>query len=132
MNQGKSEEGKIQVNTKTFVHDHHGWIEVEISDDGSGISPELIREKVKAASPSMNVEQLASDDEVIQFIFQPGFTTRNLPGEFSGRGIGMDAVKAEVERLGGWVKVSSKIGEGTKVTICVPEQGIGEKLLLSA
>lgn len=132
VNQGKSQEGKIQVNTKSFVHDRHRWIKIEIFDDGSGISPEVIREKIKGTFPNMNVEQLASDDEIIQFIFQPGFTTRDLPGEFSGRGIGMDAVKAEVERLGGWVKVSSKMGEGTKVTICVPEQGIGEKLLLSA
>lgn len=117
---GKNPAGKIEVDvTSCQVNGQAGW-QLVVRDDGKGISPSLIRRKLAERKPDLNTDGL-SDHEVIQFIFDAGFSSRDQIGEFSGRGVGMDAVKTEVERLGGKVWVDSVEGSGTTVTLQVPD-----------
>ena len=122
MKKGKSEAGKILVSTRKVILENRESIELIISDDGSGISPEAVRRIVKDMIPGVDERTINDDREVIQFIFHPGLSTRSIPGEFSGRGVGMDAVKNEVQRLGGRVRVESEVDLGTKFIIVVPDK----------
>ena len=67
-----------------------------------------------------------SDDQLMQAIFLPGFSSRDEAGEFSGRGVGMDAIKDEVTNLGGRVYVESRVGKGTRLIIDVPDVTLEE------
>ena len=69
---------------------------------------------------------------MIQFIFRPGFSSREEVGEFSGRGVGMDAVRYEVKKMGGEIHVSSTPGEGTVLSIKVPLESLPVNMPLSA
>jgi two-component system chemotaxis sensor kinase CheA len=120
LKKGKNEAGKIVVSTRRVILENRESIELIISDDGSGISPEAVRKIVKDMIPGVDERTINDDREVIQFIFHPGLSTRSIPGEFSGRGVGMDAVKNEVQRLGGRVRVESEVDLGTKFIIVVP------------
>lgn len=122
LKKGKSEAGKILVSTRKVILENWESIELIISDDGSGISPEAVRKIVKDMIPGVDERSINDDGEVIQFIFHPGLSTRSIPGEFSGRGVGMDAVKNEVQRLGGSVRVESEVDLGTKFIIVVPDK----------
>jgi len=116
----KTAAGNIRVKAESFGHERAPWVRLTVRDDGAGIDPEKIRLKLKEKFPDRDYSSL-SDQDVIQTIFLPGFTSRESVGEFSGRGIGMDAVKTEVERLNGRVWVESKVGEGTNLIIEFPE-----------
>lgn len=116
----KPEMGNISVVAENFGHERAPWVRMVISDDGAGIDPVKIRAKLKEKFPDRDYSTL-SDQDVIQTIFLPGFTSKEVVGEFSGRGIGMDAVKTEVERLNGRVWVESEPEEGTKLIIEFPE-----------
>ena len=96
-------------------------IKIITSDDGRGIDPAKIKEKASKLE-ILKQEELneLSDNEIIQFIFLPHFTTREKATETSGRGIGMDEVKNQVKNLKGKVHVDSKIGKGTHITILIP------------
>lgn len=122
LKKGKNEAGKILVSTRKVILENRESIELIISDDGSGISPEAVRKIVKDMIPGVDERSINDDREVIQFIFHPGLSTRSIPGEFSGRGVGMDAVKNEVQRLGGRVRVESEVDLGTKFIIVVPDR----------
>lgn len=122
LKKGKGEVGKIVVSTRKIILGNKEWIELIISDDGSGISPDAVRKIVKDMISDLDERLINDDHEVIQFIFHPGLSTRSIPGEFSGRGVGMDAVKNEVQRLGGRVRVESKVDLGTRVIIVVPDK----------
>src|SRR5690606_5533160 len=97
---GKSEMGHIDVKVEQFSKNESHWIRITIEDDGAGISIEKMRQKVAATEPSVDVHKL-SDTEVAQYVFSSGISTKEEVGEFSGRGIGMNAIKAEAEHLGG-------------------------------
>lgn len=120
LKKGKTEAGKITVSTRKIILESRESIELIISDDGAGISPEVVRGIVRDRLTGVDQRLIDDDREVIQFIFHPGLSTRSIPGEFSGRGVGMDAVKSEVQRLGGKVRVESEVDLGTKVIIVVP------------
>jgi two-component system chemotaxis sensor kinase CheA len=94
---------------------------VEVADDGHGIDPAVIR-RVAAEHGVMTAEALGavSDDDVLELIFAPGFSTAAAVTDLSGRGVGMDAVRSTVERLGGRVSVRSRLGEGTTVRFILP------------
>lgn len=85
-----------------------------ISDDGKGINKEKVLKHAldKGLLNREEVDQLKSRD-ILNLIFQPGFSTLDQATRFSGRGVGMDSVKHEVEALGGTIKVRSAEGEGT-------------------
>jgi two-component system chemotaxis sensor kinase CheA len=112
---GKSEEGQVTI--KAF-HEGNNLV-IEIRDDGKGINPKIIREKaiekkVISASSSM------SDDDIVNLIFHPGFSTKDAVSEISGRGVGMDVVKTNIEKLSGEVKVITELGKGSVFKVVLP------------
>lgn len=120
LDSGKDEGGTIEILTETVENKAGGWIRIQIRDDGRGIDPTVIRSKLQEKVSGSDFSNL-SDDEVLQQIFNPGFSSRSEVGEFSGRGVGMDAIKSEVIKLGGSIKVESKVGEGTLLTVEIPD-----------
>lgn len=114
---GKPEAGNIKV--RCDIDEELKKFKMLIEDDGGGIDPDLIREKLE--EKGFSSEYLAQPNEkIIQGIFEPGFSSRDEVGDFSGRGIGMDAVKTEVIKLGGNIHVESELGKGTKLFIEIP------------
>lgn len=98
-----------------------GQVNIEISDDGAGLNRERIRQKVTERGLA-TAEQAArmSDREIYNVIFLPGFSTAQKITNVSGRGVGMDVVKTNVEKIGGTVDVHSMAGQGTTVRIKIP------------
>ena len=98
-----------------------GQVNIEISDDGAGLDVERIRKKAVERSV-VTAEQAArmGDREIFNLIFLPGFSTAEKVTNVSGRGVGMDVVKTNVEKIGGSVDVQSKRGKGTTVRVKIP------------
>lgn len=94
---------------------------IEISDDGKGLNPDEIKFKAvkKGLIRSGQIEDM-SNEEALQLIFSPGFSTRDEVSELSGRGVGMDVVKTNTEKIGGMVNLDSKVGEGTTFALKIP------------
>ncbi|MFN7824077.1 MAG: ATP-binding protein [Pseudobdellovibrionaceae bacterium] len=110
---GKLPEGEIRIHAQVVKN----WLILEIKDNGRGIHPQKIREKLdKQGFP----HEQESDEQVIQHVFDSQFSTKELVTELSGRGVGMDAIRAEAQALGGEASVQSVIGSGTKLTLRVP------------
>ena len=98
-----------------------GQVNIEISDDGQGISADAIRETaVDRGFITADAAARMSDNEVVQLIFQPGFSTANNVSNVSGRGVGMDVVKTNVEKIGGSVDIKTEEGVGTTFKIKIP------------
>lgn len=115
---GKPPQGRLELTARQ----DGGWVVLEVSDDGAGISLEAIREKA-LKKQLVTQEQLEgmSDQEVMDLIFLPGFSTSSLITELSGRGVGMDVVKRSVvDGLQGVISMSSRPGEGTRMTLRLP------------
>ena len=114
---GKSPEGTVKLAAER-KKDH---ISIIVEDDGAGIDPEKIRKKAleKGVISESEVNAM-SDQQLINLIFLPGFSTAEKITETSGRGVGMDIVKTKVEALGGTVNVESTVGKGTRVTLTLP------------
>jgi two-component system, chemotaxis family, sensor kinase CheA len=94
---------------------------VDVSDDGSGIDPAVVRRKARASGVvTEEVLHGLSDEQVIDLIFSAGFSTATAISDVSGRGVGMDVVRTTVERLGGRVSVTTRIGAGTTVRLDMP------------
>lgn len=114
---GKSEEGLI------FMRAFHegGQVNIEISDDGGGIDPERLKEKA-VAKGLISAEHASrlSEREAFNLIFLPGFSTAAQVTNVSGRGVGMDVVKTNIERIGGTVDVHSQVGHGTTFKMKIP------------
>lgn len=106
---------------------------VELRDDGRGIDPDAIR-RVALERQLMGAEELAAlpDASVIDLIFRPGFSTADQVTDLSGRGVGMDAVRAAVGRLGGKVSLESVLGQGTTVRLVLPLSNVLTKVVLVA
>lgn len=94
---------------------------IEISDDGKGLDPDEIKFKAvkKGLIRSGQIEGM-SNEEALQLIFSPGFSTRDEVSELSGRGVGMDVVKTNTEKIGGLINLDSKVGEGTTFSLKIP------------
>ena len=95
-----------------------GWLDIRIEDDGQGVNPEAIRTKLRELGKEEEAES-ESDSQVIQHIFD-GFSTKEVVTDVSGRGVGLSAVKEEVTRLGGTVRVESILGKQTVFHMRVP------------
>ena len=117
LQRGKPAEGKVKIDVKLVASRTGPMLRLAISDDGNGIDPAKIREKLKGSGKPVDG---LSDQELIDKVFEPGFSTARQVSEFSGRGVGLDAVRAEVERIGGTIAVSSIVGKGTTFTLSVP------------
>ncbi len=115
--EGKPREGKIILRAY-----HEGnYIVVKVIDDGRGINPEKILQKAieKGIYTEEEARSLTRKD-ILNIIFHPGFSTAEKVTNISGRGVGMDVLKSNIERLNGIIDVESEIGEGTTVTIKIP------------
>lgn len=114
---GKPAEGRVTVKA---VH-QSGHVAIEISDDGAGIPLDRVRAKA-VANGLLTPERAAqmSDAESTALIFLPGLSTASNVTSVSGRGVGMDVVKTNVERLGGTVEVETRLGEGTTFRLKLP------------
>ncbi|WP_237172228.1 chemotaxis protein CheA [Pandoraea norimbergensis] len=111
--------GKDPVGQLVLSAAHQGGnIVIEVSDDGAG----LRREKIlaKAQQQGMNVSDSMADEEVWQLIFAPGFSTAEAVTDVSGRGVGMDVVKRNIQQMGGHVEILSTRGKGTTIRIVLP------------
>jgi two-component system chemotaxis sensor kinase CheA len=114
---GKSAEGRLSMRA---FHEG-GQVNIEISDDGVGIDVGRVKQKALSGGLATG-EQLArmSEREIISLIFLPGFSTAEKVSNVSGRGVGMDVVKTNIEKIGGTVDVSSIQGQGTTLRIKIP------------
>ncbi len=111
--------GKSQTATIRLSAWHQGgYIAIQVSDDGRGLNREKILHKAREAG--MNVSDAMPDAEVWPLIFAPGLSTAAEVTDISGRGVGMDVVRKNIQSLGGNVDIESAAGEGTKVTIRLP------------
>jgi two-component system chemotaxis sensor kinase CheA len=98
-----------------------GQVNIEISDDGAGLNPERIRKKaVERAVVTTEQAARLTEREIFNLIFLPGFSTAEKVTNVSGRGVGMDVVKTNVEKIGGTVDVQSTLGRGTTVRVKIP------------
>ncbi|AKM06319.1 chemotaxis protein CheA [Pelagerythrobacter marensis] len=114
---GKREIGTITVSARRTGN----RIVIAVSDDGRGIEPGRLRKKAVAAGLIDSAQAAAlSEEQTLELIFAAGFSTADRVSQVSGRGVGMDVVRANIERIGGSVTVSSKAGQGTIVFLYVP------------
>ncbi|MEO5341920.1 MAG: chemotaxis protein CheA [Gammaproteobacteria bacterium SHHR-1] len=112
---GKPATGTVHLNA---FHDS-GHIVIQIKDDGAGLDTERLRAKAEAMG-KIQPEQGMSKQDLLRLIFEPGLSTKQEASDLSGRGVGMDVVKRNIESLRGTVEVDSEIGEGTTITIHLP------------
>lgn len=114
---GKPEEGTVRLR----AYHEGGQVIIEISDDGRGIDTDVIRRKA-VEKGLLGAEEAAnrSDREIVNVIFQPGFSTAAEVTNISGRGVGMDVVRTNIEAIGGSVDVQSNLGHGTTFKVKIP------------
>ncbi|EKS7106621.1 MULTISPECIES: chemotaxis protein CheA [Enterobacter cloacae complex] len=111
--------GKSPVGNLILSAEHQGGnICIEVTDDGAGLNRERIL--AKAISQGMAVNENMTDEEVGMLIFAPGFSTAEQVTDVSGRGVGMDVVKRNIQEMGGHVEIKSKQGSGTTIRILLP------------
>ncbi|MDF1791125.1 MAG: chemotaxis protein CheW [Thalassobaculaceae bacterium] len=114
---GKSETGHIRLN----AYHEGGHIIIEIADDGKGIDADKIREKAVEKNVVSAVDAAnMSDQQILQLIFKAGFSTAEKITSVSGRGVGMDVVKTNIEKIGGTVDLTSQVGKGSVFKIKIP------------
>jgi two-component system, chemotaxis family, sensor kinase CheA len=114
---GKEPAGQIVLR----AYHEGGKVNIEIQDDGAGINTSRVREKaIQLGLVKPELVAAMSDADMYQFIMAPGFSTAEVVSDVSGRGVGMDVVKTNIERLGGTVEIHSVPGEGTRFTLRLP------------
>lgn len=112
---GKPAKGTLELNA---YHDS-GHIVIQIKDDGAGLDKDKIRAKAEAIG-MIKPDQVLSDKELYQLIFAPGLSTKEKANNLSGRGVGMDVVRRNIEALRGIIDIDTELGAGTTVTIHLP------------
>ncbi len=113
---GKSEHGKIKLSAQNMGSD----IIIKIEDDGKGLNREVLLDKAERNGILTKARTEYSDKEAFGLIMMAGFSTNEVVTEYSGRGVGMDVVRKNIEKVGGSVSVDSVLGEGTVFTIKIP------------
>lgn len=118
---GKSPVGTIQVRFETVQTPAYQKVRIIIEDDGKGIDPELIRKKfLQRGGATVQQIQKMSTFELLQVLFENGFSTRDEVSDLSGRGVGTDIVRVEARKLGGEAWIESTLGVGTRFILEVP------------
>jgi two-component system chemotaxis sensor kinase CheA len=114
---GKPAQGKLTLR----AYHEGGQVNIEIGDDGAGIDVARVKQKAieKGFLRSEQAEKL-SDREALNLIFRPGFSTSQTVTNVSGRGVGMDVVQSNIEKIGGGVDIFSRLGEGTTIKLKIP------------
>lgn len=124
---GKPRQGEIQVSAQTFG----AYVHVVIRDDGRGIDPQQLRQiAVRKGLLTQESAALLTNQEAIELIFAPGFSTAQIITDISGRGVGMDVVRTNILELGGQVHVESQPGSGTTMTLVLPLTLVTTRVLL--
>jgi two-component system, chemotaxis family, sensor kinase CheA len=114
---GKPAEGRLALSA---FHEG-GKVNIEIADDGAGMDPQRIRAKaIQARLITPEQADRFEDRELVDLIFLPGFSTTDKVTQFSGRGVGMDVVRTNVEKIGGSVNIESRPGRGTTIKLKIP------------
>ena len=114
---GKSRSGHL------FLRAWHegGQVNIEITDDGGGIDPDKVKQKASENELITAVQASSmSDQQLTQLIFRPGFSTAEQVTDVSGRGVGMDVVKTNIESIGGTIDIQSRVGLGTTIKVKIP------------
>ena len=124
---GKNEVGQIAIDARRVKDSIH----ISIRDDGAGIDLDRVRERAIAVGivPADLAEDL-SPEQLAALVFHPGVSTAESISELSGRGVGMDAVRATIESLGGQVEIATQRGRGTTTTMVVPITAAVQRVLL--
>ncbi|MEQ4936941.1 chemotaxis protein CheA [Proteus terrae] len=111
--------GKPEAGQLTLSAEHQGGnICIEVTDDGAGLNRERILKK--AISSGLAVSENMSNEEIAMLIFAPGFSTAEVVTDVSGRGVGMDVVKRNIQEMGGQIQISFEVGKGTRIRILLP------------
>jgi len=114
---GKPPKSIVQL-TATQVGDH---ILIEIIDDGKGMRPDVLRRKaIEKGLIDLETANSMDDKQALQLVFLPGFSTKDQISSISGRGVGMDVVKTNIQKLNGRIDIQSVVGEGTRFSISLP------------
>jgi two-component system chemotaxis sensor kinase CheA len=113
---GKNPVGKVILSAQNVGGD----IVISVSDDGKGLDPKSIMEKAKEKRLLVKPEEEYSEKEILSLIMAPGFSTKEQVTEFSGRGVGMDVVKKNIEKVGGSISIESEKGSGTNTFLKIP------------
>ncbi len=116
---GKDAQLTVIIGTRKYKVGEQEWFQMSFEDDGCGLNVALLREKIAAATSKEQAAAMA-EREVMRWIFRDNFSTQENASELSGRGVGLSAVKAEAEKLGGRADVESECGVFTKITVDVP------------
>jgi chemosensory pili system protein ChpA (sensor histidine kinase/response regulator) len=125
---GKNESGTITI----ALHREGSEVVVEVSDDGGGMNLKAIRDKGISLG-MVRADQQLSDDDIMQLILEPGFSTAGAVSTLSGRGVGMDVVASEIKKLGGALHMETKPGQGSRFVIRLPlTLAISHALILRA
>ncbi len=114
-NLGKAATGNIMVS----AYSKNGKIVINVTDDGKGLDTDKIYKKALQKN-LISSDNDYNEDEIIEFIFTPGFTTAESVNSVSGRGVGMDVVKTEIQKMNGKISIKSKLNEGTTFTLAIP------------
>lgn len=112
----KSPKGKVTLSAQNTG----GEILISVEDDGKGIDKQSVLDKAKRQGMLKKPEKDYTTREIYNFLLMPGFSTNEVVTEYSGRGVGMDVVKKNVEKIGGDVTLSSEFGKGTKILFKIP------------
>ena len=112
---GKLETGEISLTVRQVGNE----VVIDLADDGAGVDFARVRERARSLGLFAEGTE-PTDAQLVEFLFQPGFSTASKVTQISGRGIGMDVVRAEVAALGGRVEVATTLGKGTRFTLTMP------------
>ena len=118
----RSERGKPETGI-IFLHAYQDGnsVVIEIGDDGNGIDAEVVKDKaIEKGVVTPEQAQVLTEQQCVDLLFAPGFSTAKVLSEISGRGVGLDVVKSKVESLNGEVSVKTRLGEGSTWTIRLP------------
>ena len=118
---GKDPSGKITVVFDLLKNNSEELFCLNIQDDGSGINSDVIRKKYSEKNPDIDISHY-SENDIINIIFDPFFSTRDEVSALSGRGVGMSAIKEVVQKLGGRIEIETAVGRGSSFLFFIPMQ----------
>ncbi|MCM2281128.1 MAG: ATP-binding protein [Bdellovibrionaceae bacterium] len=124
---GKDRAGRLELDFEMRDDGGVRRLKVEIRDDGRGIDPRRIRDRLE--QKGLSFDRSASDDDVIQAVFRDDFSTASAVTSVSGRGVGLSAIQSQAEKMGGRAFVRSRVGQGSVLTVIVPDPGLGVDLV---
>jgi two-component system chemotaxis sensor kinase CheA len=129
----REQAGKPRQGTITIIAQALGtFAQITVRDDGRGMNPQQLRETaVRKGLLSSEAASILTNQEAIELVFMPGFSTAHMITDVSGRGVGMDVVRTNIIELGGQVQIESQIGKGSTITLNLPLSLVTTRVLLA-